>query len=102
MNRRDYGCGDNSCVFGSPGGMATNGGCRCFKEMARTPEGREARRRLTRGILELRQQAAQGRKVELPTARKTLEYMRRCAWADATYEQIDAALAELDAAEGRK
>jgi hypothetical protein len=52
--------------------------------------------------LELRQQAAQGRKVELPTARKMLEYMRRCAWADATYEQIDAALAELDAAEGRK
>jgi hypothetical protein len=31
-----------------------------------------------------------------------LEYMRRCAWADATYEQIDAALSELDAAEGRK
>ena len=24
------GCGDNSCVWGSPGGMATNGGCRCF------------------------------------------------------------------------
>jgi hypothetical protein len=23
-------CGDNSCVFGSPSGMATNGGCRCF------------------------------------------------------------------------
>ncbi len=22
-------CGDNSCVFGAPGGMATNGGCRC-------------------------------------------------------------------------
>ena len=22
-------CGDNSCVVGSPGGMATNGGCRC-------------------------------------------------------------------------
>lgn len=25
------GCGDNSCRFGSPGGMATNGGCRCFE-----------------------------------------------------------------------
>lgn len=24
------GCGDNSCVWGSPGGMATNGGCRCY------------------------------------------------------------------------
>lgn len=26
----DVGCGDNSCVWGSPGGMATNGGCRCY------------------------------------------------------------------------
>ncbi len=25
----DAGCGDNSCIWGSPGGMATNGGCRC-------------------------------------------------------------------------
>ena len=24
-------CGDNSCVFGSSGGMGTNGGCRCFE-----------------------------------------------------------------------
>lgn len=23
------GCGDNSCVVARPGGMATNGGCRC-------------------------------------------------------------------------
>jgi len=23
-------CGDSSCVFGRPGGMATNGGCRCY------------------------------------------------------------------------
>ena len=23
-------CGDNSCIFGAPGGMATNGGCRCL------------------------------------------------------------------------
>ena len=22
-------CNDNSCIFGAPGGMATNGGCRC-------------------------------------------------------------------------
>ena len=22
-------CGDRSCIFGAPGGMATNGGCRC-------------------------------------------------------------------------
>ncbi len=25
----DVGCGDNSCIWGSPGGMGTNGGCRC-------------------------------------------------------------------------
>ena len=29
----DLRCGDNSCVWGvSPGGMHTNGGCRCFRE----------------------------------------------------------------------
>lgn len=26
-------CGDNSCMFGSPGGMATNGGCRCLERL---------------------------------------------------------------------
>ncbi len=26
----DVGCGDNSCIWGSPGGMGTNGGCRCY------------------------------------------------------------------------
>lgn len=28
-------CGDNSCLFGGQGkgGMRTNGGCRCFKEL---------------------------------------------------------------------
>jgi hypothetical protein len=25
-----YPCIDNSCAFGPPGGMATNGGCRCW------------------------------------------------------------------------
>lgn len=24
------GCGDSSCMFGSPPGMHTNGGCRCL------------------------------------------------------------------------
>lgn len=33
----DIGCGDNSCTFGSPGGMATNGGCRCFKDVDIVP-----------------------------------------------------------------
>jgi hypothetical protein len=29
------GCGDNSCIFKQlrPGGMGTNGGCRCFKNL---------------------------------------------------------------------
>lgn len=32
-------CGDNSCMFGPPGGMATNGGCCCIERMEseRTP-----------------------------------------------------------------
>lgn len=30
----EIGCGDNSCMFGSPGGMATNGGCRCMPRTA--------------------------------------------------------------------
>lgn len=25
------GCGDNSCLFAQPKGMATNGGCRCLE-----------------------------------------------------------------------
>jgi hypothetical protein len=25
----DVGCSDNSCIWGGPGGMGTNGGCRC-------------------------------------------------------------------------
>ncbi len=34
-------CGDNSCIFGRPGGMATNGGCRCIKNASddRIPTG---------------------------------------------------------------
>lgn len=33
---REPGCGDNSCIFSSirhNGGMRTNGGCRCFKNL---------------------------------------------------------------------
>ena len=32
---KDAGCGDNSCMFGRMGGMATNGGCRCLEELPR-------------------------------------------------------------------
>lgn len=28
----EAGCGDNSCLWGSPGGMGTNGGCRCAEK----------------------------------------------------------------------
>lgn len=27
----DVGCSDHGCVFGHPGGMGTNGGCRCLE-----------------------------------------------------------------------
>lgn len=33
------GCGDNSCWFRKPKGMATNGGCRCFKFNPSKPPG---------------------------------------------------------------
>ena len=28
----DVGCSDGGCIFGHPGGMHTNGGCRCLEE----------------------------------------------------------------------
>lgn len=41
----DVGCGDNSCIWGSPGGMATNGGCLCVdKEQEPDVLRREVRR----------------------------------------------------------
>ena len=33
---RYAGCGDNSCMFIKPKGMATNGGCRCFERVSDT------------------------------------------------------------------
>lgn len=44
------GCGDNSCMFGSPGGMGTNGGCRCYPDLDR--KARMELRRLARIIAE--------------------------------------------------
>lgn len=41
-------CGDNSCMFGSPGGMATNGGCRCAPRGRWTPEEQHEANRLMR------------------------------------------------------
>lgn len=41
-------CGDRSCWFGSPGGMATNGGCRCAPRGRWTPEEQHEANRLMR------------------------------------------------------
>lgn len=49
-----HGCGDNSCMFGSPGGMATNGGCRCLNDTER-----DRRIHIRAGISELREQRDQ-------------------------------------------
>lgn len=44
LNRE--GCGDNSCLFKKPVGMATNGGCRCYEkiEIAICEQVREAKK----------------------------------------------------------
>ena len=37
------GCGDHNCIFGHPGGMGTNGGCRCLdlrRDLRRNPDRR--------------------------------------------------------------
>lgn len=36
------GCGDNSCLFVKPKGMATNGGCRCWEHLG--DKGRQEQR----------------------------------------------------------
>lgn len=33
LELRVFGCGDNSCHFVKPMGMATNGGCRCREKI---------------------------------------------------------------------
>lgn len=45
-------CGDNSCLLGSPGGMATNGGCTCVDRVVEElyPHGSE---RLSRREMEI-------------------------------------------------
>jgi hypothetical protein len=45
------GCGDNSCKYVKPSGMATNGGCRCAQNNSRNVE-----RFLLRNIAKLHQQ----------------------------------------------
>ena len=42
-----YGCSDHNCIYGHAGGMGTNGGCRCEKELHRIgPEGIKAARQI--------------------------------------------------------
>jgi hypothetical protein len=54
---RSLRCGDNSCLFGPPDGMATNGGCRCG-----AGSDREARRLLLTVAAKLRVFADAARK----------------------------------------
>jgi len=53
------GCGDNSCIFGAPGVMGTNGGCRCFSDMPNNPEARRGRRLIQRNIMMLKAEVAE-------------------------------------------
>lgn len=57
--RYGIGCGDNSCVWGSRGGMGTNGGCRCFDTTGpMTDQNRQERRRARRAVVALEVAAA--------------------------------------------
>jgi hypothetical protein len=40
----DVGCSDSGCIWGSPGGMCTNGGCRCLDPRDDKTSSLEARR----------------------------------------------------------
>ena len=40
------GCTDGGCMYGHPGGMHTNGGCVCEKELRRAPGGLKAVREI--------------------------------------------------------
>lgn len=42
-----YGCSDHNCIYGHKGGMGTNGGCRCEKELHRLGQlGKKAARQI--------------------------------------------------------
>lgn len=59
---KDLGCGDNSCILGSTGGMGTNGGCCCFHERhggnVSFDEYREDMRKVKKMIYRYRQELA--------------------------------------------
>jgi len=48
-----YGCSDGNCVFGHPGGMHTNGGCKCIPISRPHPD---ERIRLRKAIAALRKE----------------------------------------------
>lgn len=61
------GCTDGGCIFGHPGGMHTNGGCACVKELRMEPE---MRMRFIRNIRLLREKVRHLRE-ELERSHKT-------------------------------
>jgi hypothetical protein len=89
---RDYGCGDNSCLFGPPGGMATNGGCRCLTN-AKWDIG-ENRRRVQRGILRIMDKNRRLRAV----AEAARDFMDEvvCIEGNQTLEDLEHALTALE------
>jgi len=76
------GCGDSSCIFGPPGGMATNVGCRCLARVEdHTPS---ARRDVTQGILQMRVQI---RELQEELTRHT-HVRNQCAYVRGEYNDI--------------
>ena len=45
-------CTDHSCIWGSFGGMGTNGGCECLKDLMRLPV--DVRHNIQKNILAMR------------------------------------------------
>ena len=71
-------CGDNSCVFGAPGGMATNGGCRCDDRNEAERWAVSARHAFKRAVMLARNIAADRRRL----SEREAELLRMLANAD--------------------
>lgn len=52
-----HGCGDGGCIFGHPGGMHTNGGCKCMREMMSANRDIHEMHRIVNGIRAMRARA---------------------------------------------
>lgn len=80
-----FGCSDHGCVFGHPGGMGTNGGCRCIQSHM-TPAGRH---KLQRGIAALRARVAELEGPSFVTCcRKAEGYQRRIAELQSALHEV--------------